>query len=616
LADASKALAEGEVILAEARAKRAETEGKLRIAELSRRVAEATQARLDAETYYEKLTGVSVRKVANATESALTRTAAGAAAGAAIGGALGTVVPGIGNAVGAVAGTIIGGAIGLFSSLADSISGPSDEEKAAAQARVDQTTLAEKNAREAEAQAVADLGWCVDGQPCPATPPNGSLRWLYDQQTNQDRRRVVIASLGQQGATYQASLDIRQRTSRLVSSWADVNTTMVEMRNLLRVAQLGIERAKLETRLVESRTSATFAISQTFHGSELWTAGASLDLARRQSAKARRALEFTYGVNLSELVTDETFVASPAAWADQVYEDDLTPLRWVGKVSKPLGAMNLTPTKMESYLGNLKALDNGYLDKRDVQVSPMAWNEVFLPGPGAKENRSVRVDGFDVLATVPSAQALSWAVHCPAQSLCAPKGGYCPLPASGALRETCVGPNGAFLAPDGVKFRFHLDAWGRFNQGAPPAATANLRNGRWARFALNFTGAGLRPCVPSGPADPACSSGVNQFLYQLSALGPFVTTNASNIPVMLPLGEIQATGFAYGLGSIVRPGARGLDDSEISFLKRPEFLGYPLEGDYELVVQAGTAQDLGAIESVQIAFESTFWQPRSLNLRP
>lgn len=61
-----------------------------------------------------------------------------------------------------------------------------------------------------------------------------------------------------------------------------------------------------------------------------------VDNARRYALAARRGIEARYVVDLSTLTGPESFVESPATWADEVYSYDLSLPAAVG-LSCPCG---------------------------------------------------------------------------------------------------------------------------------------------------------------------------------------------------------------------------------------------------------------------------------------
>jgi hypothetical protein len=309
---------------------------------------------------------------------------------------------------------------------------------------------------------------------------------------------------------------------------------------------------------------------------------------------ARRAIEARYVVDLSTLTEAETFVASPATWADSIYTYDLSMPTAVGldtSAGSSSSSGAVYANQLQDYVGNLQAFVAGYAVSRPAAVDNAELDIVTLTGLQAGTNS----DGTPDTSTIGN-----WSYHCPGT------GAWISLPA-GLLPDTaCTDANGDPPKPDTIRFSFNLDPWARLDGDLVNPPDSYRFNGRWTQMAVNFVGTGVKDCTQA--ADPQGCYSEEWIPYNLTHVGPAWVTDYNEIwhELDVPTGIIEgAKGLAAELW--LDPLQDGWSTPYISAVARSELSLRPLGGAYLLEVPVAPEVVLGNIQRVQILVGSTYW---------
>ena len=389
-------------------------------------------------------------------------------------------------------------------------------------------------------------------------------------------------------AASDAIASLSSQASRFTEAMRKLQSSSASGYRLLLEAQLSKDRADLDVALVATSAKSSFGVYKLMRSYDAWRARALLENARRFGLAARRAIEARYVVDLSTMSGAEPFVASPALWADEVYQYDLNMPGAVGlSVGKSTGG--LYPNRMLDYVGNLERFVNGFGIARPTAVARKDADVFSLPGP----------DGFLAadLATLPGdAGGASWAFLCPGTTptwVGVPLGGK----ASNACGET---------PPIRAKVRFHLDPWGQVNTAIGGESYKNRYNARWTRLAVNVVGTSVLDCTKA--ADPLTCYSQPFLRYDLTHVGPAWITGFDQQwrALAVPLGRTDGA-KALAAERWLDPLTEGFAKPYVDAVARDELIDRPLGGAYEIDFAITPEVQLDRIQRLQVLFDSSYW---------
>ncbi|MCU0692666.1 MAG: hypothetical protein MUF54_14795, partial [Polyangiaceae bacterium] len=286
--------------------------------------------------------------------------------------AQGAMAGAAGGVAGAVVGGLVGGAVALFGS------GPSEEEKRAARQAVEQAILAEEQARKRVEEYTAFLGECDpntapdpeqlkeltellgEAPKCEQPRPNDTLMGLGQRRDAAAWQSTQVARAQAVFAMHDGVSQLRRNATEVGAAAGTVISASFGLRQAAHETALTIAVARMEAELVAERTDAQFAIFQSFHANDMWTAHAYVEAARHDLITARRAVEFAHGIDLSEVEADYGTVKSPKKWVDRMYDYDLTSLPVVLGSGQPPSTNTIDTNKVSSYQANLAAFIQNY----------------------------------------------------------------------------------------------------------------------------------------------------------------------------------------------------------------------------------------------------------------
>jgi hypothetical protein len=342
--------------------------------------------------------------------------------------------------------------------------------------------------------------------------------------------------------------------------------------------------------------ATSFGLYRRYRDYDLWQASAQLEVARRQAAIARRAIESQYVVDMSRMTADETFVASPRTWADEIYEYDLSLPAAVGLTvsSSSSGSDAIVANKVVDYVSNLQSFIDGYSTTRPSAIAKDDIDVITLPGLALGSPTSTTV------ANLYPDQG-TWLAHCAANDT------WSAIPA-GVLPDDqlCAGTGANNVRPDRLRLTFELDPYGQ-----PPASSGTVQyqyryNARWTKLAINLVGTAVIDC--DSATDPLVCYSKGYIPYTLTHVGNPPVTDFSgvwhNIP--LPQGRIE-DGKAVALERWLEPLQDGWNTAYISAVARTEFSHRPLGGEYVLEFALTPEIHAENIERVQIMMGSEYW---------
>lgn len=393
----------------------------------------------------------------------------------------------------------------------------------------------------------------------------------------------ALASLGS------ATIGMTDALSTLASSGSNIAA-------LLNQTRLAKSRLDLEKKLSVEGLQTSFGMWRRYRSYDVWRAKVLVENARRYALAARRAIEARYVLNLSNLSQPEAFVQSPATWADEVFEYDLSlPAAVglsVGATAEQGGA--LYPNKVTDYIGNLQAFVMGYSVTRPAAVARQEIDIVNLKGL-----KLAAAQGEDVLEASPDLG--EWSLHCAANASMGLQGYWTPVAQGMPASQLCQDST-----PDRARLGFALDPWGRLNDSIANEPYSRRFNGRWGLLAVNFVGTGVKNCEAA--KDPYTCYGEGFIRYSLSHAGPAWVTDYDGIwrELGVPIGRIEGA-KALAAELWLDPLKDGWGSPYINAVARTELELRPLGGAYEMEFEIRPEINIDRIERVQILVGSTYW---------
>jgi len=393
--------------------------------------------------------------------------------------------------------------------------------------------------------------------------------------------------------------------AQIVDAAAGVQQSSATVSRLVNEASLAQSRYVLEQKLAASGAKTSFGLYRRYRSYDLWRAKAMVDNARRYALAARRGIEARYVVDLSTLTGPESFVESPATWADEVYSYDLSLPAAVGLSVGAANDQGIYANKVRDYVGNLESFVMGYAASRPAAVASREIEVVHLKG--LKQGEPIELSIGEGTTSV-YADMGEWSLHCPAG---APGGErWVPVPRQHRASWACIGAvavdDGALVLPDRARMEFTLDPWGRLNDHIANEPYTRRFNGRWDLMAVNFAGTGIKNC--DGAPDPYACYSEGFIRYSLSHVGPAWVTDYDGIwrTLGVPIGRIEG---AKALASELwlDPLKDGWNTPYITAVARTELQLRPLGGAYELEFVITPEIDIDRIERVQLLIGSTYW---------
>ena len=392
----------------------------------------------------------------------------------------------------------------------------------------------------------------------------------------------------QEAIVAQAWSWLAAQSTLLLDAGAALQISGANLAKGLQDTNLAKAQAQLEAMLAVDTLQTKFGTYRRYHSYDVWRARGLLESTRRYAVAARRAIEARYVVDLSEMRSDEPFVAAPATWADEIYEYDLAAPASVGLTAIPTSGGGIYPNRLVDYVGNLERFVNGYAVARPTAIAQLDDELFHVPGP------DVRVNG------VLSGEVAGWEFRCPNGSWVTHPGFVATTP-NASITTICGG-----VSPTRARVSFTLDPWGRLNGHVPDAPYAQRHNARWLQLAVNFVGTGLRNCAIA--ADPnGCYA--NAYLrYNLTHAGPAWVTNFDEQwrALGVPVGNIEGA-KALTAEQWLDPTGNGFSKPYVASVARTELAGRPVGGTYQLELEVTPDVRLDRIDRVQVLTRSTYW---------
>ena len=361
-----------------------------------------------------------------------------------------------------------------------------------------------------------------------------------------------------------------------------------------------IEGAKLARQQAESdlAIAASTQITDTnlyrrYHNFDVWRANALMESARRYAVAARRAIEARFVVDLSNMNNNEPFVASPATWADQIYEYDLSAPAAVGLTTSTATSNGVYPNAIVDYVGNLQRFVKGYAVQRPTATTQGDSDVISLPGPlGTAQQGSLPPGVIDDAA-------YKWTYFCPGDSA------WHTLAANGNANGVC-GSVSPPTPPTLARLGFTLDPWARLDGTISLEPYTKRFNERWGRMVVNLVGTGVLDC--SKASDPLTCYSQAFIRYDLTHTGPgWLTDFDQNWRSLgVSVGTVEGA-KALAAEEWLDPLANGWGKPFVTAIARSELTDRPFGGGYEITLHLGPEVTLSHIERVQLLLESSYW---------
>jgi hypothetical protein len=288
----------------------------------------------------------------------------------------------------------------------------------------------------------------------------GPLFSLSDQcsnlqlQTNNAWQQEWAAEKSAFASLATAASDFVNSAAAMVQSGAKIQSVLLKARDAM-------AKETLEGQLESGAQVTSFGLFREYRAYDVWRARALLENARRYALAARRAIEARYVVDLSKLTQPETFVASPAKWANDIYSYDLSMPSAVGLSVGAPTAGGIYVNKISDYVTNLEGFVSGFAATRPSAVDQGELDVVALPGlvPGAPltfappaGDGGTPEGGTDAGDAGPPngpttdfASVASWTLHCPGGG---PGGQWVIAPRqTGDVDNACAAVGGASGVP-------------------------------------------------------------------------------------------------------------------------------------------------------------------------
>ncbi|MBI3202987.1 MAG: hypothetical protein HYZ29_15720, partial [Myxococcales bacterium] len=435
---------------------------------------------------------------------------------------------------------------------------------------------------------------------------------------------LSVAKAKQYQTSVEAIANVVSTVTGLLNDRVAIVQSGARVQQLTTGARLEKERYQLEVDLFESQVGAeqatlktSFGLHRRYRSYDAWRAKALLDNARRYAVAARRGIEAHYVADLSRISQDEAFVASPATWANEIYEYDLSLPAAVGLTVPGSGSQpdGIYSNKVADYVGNLNGFVDGFAVSRPSAIAHEDVEVVALKGLAPGQEVAVDTGGAPVVAHPDFG---TWQVKCPGTGW-----GAVPPVSGGGAEAACVdfaacgcaaGDMACLKAnttcakprPSAARTVFWLDPWGQLNENLSAEPFSARYNVRWSRLAVNLVGTGIRDCKVA--PDPLTCYSEGFLRYNLRHVGRAWITDYSGQwrALGVPPGLIEQ-GKALAAEIWVDPLKDGWSTSYINPVARTEFFWRPLGGAYVLEVQTGPEVRLEHLERVQLLLGSSYW---------
>ena len=463
---------------------------------------------------------------------------------------------------------------------------------------------------------------------------------------DQDGAAMAQANANELAAQGSAFASLATAAADFTDAAARIQQSSASIQALLQKTQDAQAKEALESMLTAETDQTSFGLYRAYRAYDVWRAKALIENARRYGVAARRAIEARYVVDLSKATQPETFVASPATWADDVYAYDLSMPSSVGLAVDSTGtagnssggsssggtasggsSSGIYTNQVSDYVANLRGFVSGYAASRPAAVDQAELDVVALPGltPGVPVAVALPLgdggvpdagagdagaDGGDggVSGTTPDFATLgSWTLHCAGSGA---GDQWVPVPAlTGDVDNACSAVNGGPggpAHPDQARLEFSLDPWGRLNGSINNPPFTERFNARWTQLAVNFVGTGIKDCTKAADSQGCYQS---QYIpYNLTHGAPAWVTDYSEVwhQLDLPQGQIEG-GKGLAAEIWLDPLKDGWSTDFISAIARTEFELRPLGGAYVLQFPVAPEVVLSRIQRVQLLVGSSAW---------
>ena len=430
---------------------------------------------------------------------------------------------------------------------------------------------------------------------------------------------IGVAEASQMQAVKTSLLNVTSVLSGLGEDQARIIQSGVAVDQLVNSSRLERERYALELDLLGQTQTTSFGLYRRYRAYDAWRAKALLDSARRYALTARRGIESHYVADLSRLSQNEPFVASPATWADGVYEYDLSLPAAVGSTVGDNVPGGIFANKVSDYVSNLRAFVDGFAVQRPSAVAGEDVDIVTLKGlaPGDP----VPFDtGTETISLFPDVGV--WQVQCPPQGITDAEWRAVPAAELGGVTVACADFAGCGCPPEdfecitesscdvpralAARTVFQMDPWGRLDSTSVVQPFSVRYNARWTRMAVNLVGTGLRDCQKA--PDPATCYSQAFLPFNLRHFGTPIVTDFTGDwwTFKFPPGRIES-GKALAAELWLDPLKDGWNTSYVGAVSRSELYWRPFGGKYELELQAGPDVRLERLERIQILVGSSYW---------
>ncbi|MGE5782985.1 MAG: hypothetical protein ACM3ZE_00275 [Myxococcales bacterium] len=408
-----------------------------------------------------------------------------------------------------------------------------------------------------------------------------------------ERKQAALAELGARKSSAWTQVLSQYGVMRQIKG--ELQSALAELEQLQLRAVQSDSRAKLEVSASASAIENNASLRRRYRSYDMWRAEALLESARRLAVTARRAIESRFVVDLSTLDSQQAFVASPSAWADEIYESDLNAPEVVGLSQSSETGDAIYPNKLIDYVENLERFVQGYTITYPTSVSLPDTEVITLGAP----NQLTSPNSSGTVSLSPD--TAGWRFYCPEQGTWIAHPGVGQYPLTSSLDSSCAGSR-----PTLAKIGFWLDSWGTLNGAWTRAPYVDRHNVRWRRLAVNLVGTGIRECSKSTDAMSCYTSPYVRF--NLIHTGPSWQTNhALDWRVVdLPTAHIEA-GKALAAEEWLEAISNSWNMPYVSNVARGELFGRATAGNYELVLEITPDVRLDRIERIQLLVEQDYW---------
>lgn len=404
------------------------------------------------------------------------------------------------------------------------------------------------------------------------------------------REAAVAAQAGTAGAT---QLQLVQQALNDLLAW---NAKISEAFNQARLAKA---RVDLDTWTADVNIQSRFNLRRAFRSYDLWRARALSENARRLAVTARRAIEARFVEDLSELSAPEVFVEAPNLWANEVYRSDLNPPSALGRTRAPVGQSGVYASKLQDYVNNLQLFVDGYAVSRPSAGVRSDTEVIQLPAPSGV---STAIAGDGTSYAYRDIEAGAWTFYCPNTNT------WVKHPNSAAFNVTTWTLNAVCggSAPTRAKLSFMLDPWGRSQKTIATPPYTDRYNARWGEFSINLVGSGVRDCTRA--TDPTACYSEPFIRFGLNHVGPVMASSHSGRWTTLPIapGTVDG-GKALASEEWLDPVANAFANPIVASVARQEFVGRPLGGAYELILELTPDVRVERIERIQLLLQTSYW---------